>query len=129
MRRQLLFLLPLRVACSSATALESPSVRVLGAIAGYHSVRITTYGGGCHRAGEIEVEVQGLEAVITPYDYTAPPGSPCTRQLIMLEHEARVSFGQRGTARIIVVGIDHRQLSTTNTVGDTLRVERTLEIP
>ena len=92
-------------------------------------ITITTYGDGCHRIGETNVEVHGLEAVITPYDHTAPPGTPCTRQLVTMNHEARVTFDDSGTARIIILGLDHRTLSASNMAGDTVRVERTLEIP
>lgn len=143
MRWYLVMFLPLVVACSGATKPESATVRVLGAIAGYNSddpridvtpipngalVTITTYGDGCHRVGETEVEVHGLEALITPYDYTAPAGAPCTRQLITMEHEASVTFAGSGTARIIVRGLDSSSRSTTNMVGDTIIVERTLEL-
>ena len=92
-------------------------------------VTISTYGSGCHRIGETHVKVHGLEAVITPYDYTAPPGTPCTRQLVTMVHQARVAFNDSGMARIIVLGLDHRTVSAINMIGDTLRVERTLNIP
>ena len=119
-------------------------VRVLGSIAGYNNddpriefvpgngsvlVRVTTYGDGCHSKGETEVRVDGMEALVTPYDYTAPPGTVCTRQLVSTIHEATVQFPGSGTARVRVRGLDRSRMSTQNMIGDTITVERSVVIP
>jgi hypothetical protein len=122
--------------CPAATA-PRDDVRVLGAIAGYNqddpririttapgvaTVTVTTYGGGCHRKGETEVQLRGRKAVITPYDYTAPPGSVCTQPLLAFQHVATLDFGAPGGAHIVVHGMDDRQ-------GKEITVERTVTIP
>lgn len=126
----------LLLACSSA-ATSPDEVRVLGAIAGYNAddpridivtapgsatVRVTTYGGGCHTKGETEVLLRRREAVITPYDYTAPAGTICTLQLVWFSHETTIDFESSGPARIVVRGADHRQRGT-------ITVERAVVIP
>lgn len=141
-RLPLLMLVPLLVACSALTGADR--VRVLGAIAGYLdgdpqvtiqqdgrtiTVLVTTYGGGCHTQGETEVVIDGLMATVTPYDYTATPGTGCTDQLLSFEHRAVVQFPSGGTAQLRIRGIDRRGRSETNMVGDTLVVTRTVAIP
>lgn len=129
-------LLALLTACSSS-ATSPDDVRVLGAIAGYNSndpqidivtapgsatVRVTTYGGGCHSKGDTEVLVRGREAVIIPYDYSAQPGTVCTLQLVSFAHEATIAFGTSGPARILIRGADDRNRRT-------ITVERSVVIP
>jgi hypothetical protein len=91
-------------------------------------VAVTTYGDGCHRRGDTEVRVTGLVATVTPYDYTALPGTPCTRQLVSMRHTAAVTFEQAGTAQIQVRGLDGSTRHAANLVGDTLVVERTVPV-
>ena len=113
-------------------------VRVLGSIAGYNdddpqitldpdgrnvTVAVTTYGSGCHTLGETEVEISGLEAKITPFDYTAAAGTGCDRMLRSFVHSVTLSFASEGTARIQVRGIDNR-----GSAGDTLVIERAVEL-
>lgn len=127
----------LLLGCSSAT--QPDETRVLGAIAGYNqddprieivpgtasvTVRVTTYGNGCYGEGPTEVDVRGREAVILPYDYTAPPGTPCFDILNSFSHEAIVRFDGPGAARILVRGIDGSTASARNPRGDTITVER-----
>jgi hypothetical protein len=59
-----------------------------------------------------------------PYDYTAPPGTPCTRQLVSFEHRATIEFDRSGTATIRVRGIDRRTKSAQNMSGTAIVVER-----
>lgn len=138
MRSITIVLSTLLLGCSSPLT-ESDDGRVLGAIAGYHkddpqieimtapgsaTVKVTTYGGGCHSKGETEVQLRGREAVVTPYDYlVAPPGTACTLQLISFVHEATINFGTTGPAQILVRGVDRRRR------GETITVERTVVIP
>lgn len=136
-----LFIL-LAAGCSLGT--DPDRVRVLGQIAGYLegdpqvsleqdgraiTVRVTTYGSGCHTPGETDVVVEGLTATITPWDYTAPPGTGCTDQLLSFEHRVAVQFASSGTAELRIRGIDIGSRSATNMVGDTLVVTRTVELP
>jgi hypothetical protein len=114
-------------------------VRMLGAIAGYNNddpritiaatgrtvvVEVTTYGGGCHSRGETEVSRTGMTAEIVPYDYTAPPGTPCTMQLLSFRHTAAIEFDQAGTATIRVRGIDGSSRSAQDVGGTEIVVER-----
>jgi hypothetical protein len=130
---------------SSASPGGSPDrVQVLGAIAGFNhddpritvtqqdgavTVRVTTYGGGCHSKGPTHVQVQGMEALVIPYDYTAPPGTPCTLILLGFVHEATLRFDGRGTGRVRVRGMDHSTISAANPRGDTITVERSIAVP
>ena len=141
--RLLSFLLILLASgCSVFT--DPDRVRVLGEIAGYLegdpqvgieqdgrtvTVLVTTYGSGCHTMGETDVVVEGLTATITPWDYTAPPGTACTDQLLSFEHRAVVQFATSGTAELRIRGIDISSRSATNMVGDTLVVTQTVELP
>ena len=136
MRSAALVLFTLLLGCSSSIT-EPDDGRVLGAIAGYNhddprieimtvpgsaTVKVTTYGGGCHRKGETEIQVRGREEMVTPYDYAGPRGAICTLQLVSFVHEATVAFGTSGSARILVRGADHRR-------GETITLERTVVIP
>ena len=118
-------------------------VRQLGEIKGYNNddprieistsgrtvqVVVTTYGDGCLSKGDTEVRVEGLEADITPYDYTAPPGSVCTRQLVSVRHTATVTFSGAGEATIRIHGIDASKRSAANMRGDRIVVERKVRV-
>ena len=138
----LLLLVPLLSTCGVLTGADR--VRVLGAIAGYMdgdpqvtvqqdgrtvTVLVTTYGGGCHTPGETDVVIDGLIATITPWDYTATPGTECTHQLLSFEHRAVVPFSSGGTAQLRIRGMDISRRSAGNMVGDTLVVTRTVAVP
>jgi hypothetical protein len=116
-------------------------VRELGAIKGYNNddpritlaadgrdvrVRVSTYGGGCHSRGETEVETAGAGALVTPFNYTAPAGTPCTRVLRELVHETTIRFQQPGTVTVRVRGIDGSTRHAGNLAGDVITVERTI---
>jgi hypothetical protein len=125
-------LIPLVLACNPVTSPHE--ARVLGSIAGYATgdpqieiitgaesviVRLTTYGDACYRQGETEVEVRGMDAEVTPYDYVRmEEGAACPAILRGFAHEAEIVFDSAGEAQIVVRGVD--------LVGDTLRVEHTL---
>lgn len=89
------------------------------------SVSVMTFGPGCYRKGETEVEVDGLEAVVRPYNYSPLPGSPCTRDLRPFVHSATIRFGEGGTARVVVHGLS----TANNPYGDPITVERTVALP
>lgn len=125
--------------CSSST--EPTATRVLGTIIGFNAddpqisvvvdgraarVTVLTYGNGCFSAAGTDVEVNRLEATVAPYDYD--PG--CNqRDLRQVEHTATVHFDEAGTAQIYIKGLDVSRLSSSNPVGDTVMVERTVMIP
>jgi len=83
-----------------------------------------TIGGGCTRTGPTSTSVQGLVALIEPFDSVVtqlPPNWGCTMELRGLEHTATVRFAAAGTA---TVRVDGRGES-----GDTtLVIERTVVI-
>ncbi|MEX0909542.1 MAG: hypothetical protein WDZ58_07235 [Gemmatimonadaceae bacterium] len=127
--------------CTTTTAPDR--VRQLGEIAGFNNgdpyvtieqdgrrvdVSITTYGDGCHTQGETEVVMNGLGAEVTPYDYSAARGSFCTRELRSSVHRASLNFERSGMAQIRIRGIDASTRSSTNLIGDTLVVVRTVEL-
>ena len=74
------------------------------------TVTVTTTGpDGCWRKASTEVEIDGLSAVIRPYDVDeaeATPGIACTQAIVHLEHEAELRFDSTGTAGIEVRGRD-----------------------
>ena len=131
------------VSCSLITGSDSDRVRKLGVIAtsgdnGSPRIRLqvegrrvtvtaATYGDGCYTAGDTELAVRGLEAEITPYDHAA--GRVCTRELRIFEHRVTVAFESPGTARVRIRGINDRTSGGANMVGDTLVVERLVEVP
>jgi hypothetical protein len=84
-------------------------------------VQVTTYGGGCHRKGEVEVEVDGMAAQISPYDYVlVQAGMACADILHVFTHDVAVDFGGSGEARITIRGTDIR--------GEEIRVQRVVRI-
>jgi hypothetical protein len=105
----------------SCTAFEPDSIRTLGFIAGVgcsspqidfpdtvqagvdFNVRVNTFGGGCHAAGDTEFTVEGFEAVISPYDIERR-SNICTTDLRVFEHEAIIRFGAAGTGYVTVRG-------------------------
>lgn len=69
------------------------------------TVSITTWGGGCIAKGDEEVRVDGLTAIITPFDVDNRSGQmACTDDLRRYTHEARVTFNSMGTGTVRVVG-------------------------
>lgn len=86
------------------------------------NVVVRTIGGGCIRAkAHDNVSIEGLQAVIQPYDSLNVRSQRCRADLIFFRHVAEVMFGQRGTATVRVVG---RFGETDSTVT----VERTIVV-
>ena len=69
------------------------------------SVTVRTYGGGCVRQGVSEVAVNGLTAVIEPFDSVHVAAQVCTDILRLFRHVVAVSFTERGTATLRIVGL------------------------
>lgn len=67
------------------------------------TVSVQTYGDGCFEKGGTEVEVDGLEATVTPYDIHVD--RRCVeRSLKTFNHVATVRFDSAGTARVTLRG-------------------------
>ncbi len=66
-------------------------------------IAATTLGGGCERAGETEVSVQGSVATVTPYDYTQR-AVDCPDLLRHLPHTATLRFASPGPAVVRLQG-------------------------
>lgn len=104
-----------------APRIEAPATASVGAPV---AVTVRTYGGGCIGRGPTSTAVQGLVAVIEPFDSVVirlPPNWACTLELRLLEHVATVQFAEPGTATIRILG--------RREPGDSpLSVERTIVI-
>jgi hypothetical protein len=91
-------------------------------------VAVTTNGGGCLSKGNTVTRVSSLQADVTPWDYTAPPGTACTRQLVSVRHTATLLFDRAGEAVIRVHGLDASTANATKLRGDTIVVQRTVRV-
>lgn len=127
------------VACSGA---EQPR-RVIGTLAHYgdpvrvevpssvglgedFQVKVTTYGGGCLDKGDTEVERDGLEVSIRPYDLdTSVPKYPCTADLALYTHIVELRFEEAGEAQLRIFGL---RKDASNPQGTLITVTRTLEV-
>jgi hypothetical protein len=73
------------------------------------TIEVITYGGGCISQGNTEVQVDGLEAVVAPYDhdvsYQLPEDTVCTAELRLFTHRASIRFDRIGTASVSVYGM------------------------
>lgn len=85
------------------------------------TVRVTTYGGGCIRKGNMVVELAASAAELTTYDHEVSHtmGGVCTDDLRLYEHTATMRFHNPGTARITVHGVERPS-------GKMISVERML---
>lgn len=114
-------------------------VRRMGSIAGYNSddprvtlvqsgrrvdVSVISYGGGCERQGDTEVVVTGLDAMVTPFDFTDVDAQVCTQVLKSFDHRVSIEFPAAGTGTIRVRG-----LSPAWGVADTIVVTREVTLP
>lgn len=68
-------------------------------------VTVTTYGDDCTTVDRTDVEVNGLVAIIRPFDKSATR-SVCADTLFSYEHVATIRFADAGTATISVLGYD-----------------------
>ena len=69
------------------------------------SVSVHTFGGGCKRVGPTEVVINGLDAEVTPFDYTMTgDGVVCTDIFRVFEHEASLTFAAVGSATVTIRG-------------------------
>ena len=71
------------------------------------AITVYTVGGGCTRMGPTTSSVQGLIAVVEPFDSVVtqlPPNWGCPMDLRGLEHATTVQFDAAGAATIRFVG-------------------------
>ena len=86
-------------------------------------VRVTTYGGGCIRKGSVETDIEGLRAMVTPYNERIRSGWPvridCTDDLAFYTHTATLRFTRAGVATVVIQGLrkpEHDTITVTRTV-------------
>ena len=100
-----------RCTTASSSGTRWPTCRHQNPNHGISGVPITlafyTVGGGCTRTGPTSASVDGLVAVIQPFDSVVtelPPNWGCPMDLRGLEHTATVRFASAGTATVQVLG-------------------------
>jgi hypothetical protein len=104
---------------SDSVVVEVPATVTRGVV---FEVAITTYGGGCVRQGDTQVEVSGLTANVEPYQLVvADEDVICTQELRTFRNVAQLRFNQAGTGRIRFHGL-------SRIAGDTITVERTVVV-
>jgi hypothetical protein len=131
------------LAASAAAACQSPSgseeIRVSGTLE-YHGSPVTvevpaqvvagsdfqvalrTWGGGCTRAGEVEVRGSARTLELEPFDYMVRgPDIACPDLLGSFDHVATLRFASPGAAVVRIVG--RREPG-----GDRITVERPVEV-
>jgi hypothetical protein len=104
---------------TNGLSLEVPDQFEVGVPA---TVTVATYFGGCARDGPTLVHVDGLLAVIEPYDEMLAPeaGRFCPSFLRSFPHSAQVEFRESGDATVRVIGIDHAGGDTLMTYDTTV---------
>ncbi len=83
------------------------------------TMSVITYGGGCVRKGPTEVSIDGLDAVVEPFDSVHVAAEACTLELSRFLHEVSLQFAERGTATVRVIGMtepSNMVLTVTRTV-------------
>ncbi len=86
------------------------------------NISVLTHGGGCISQGETRVSVDGLLAVIEPFDsIVVGDDLVCTLELRVFTHTVLLQFGQTGIATARVIGIREPG-------GDTISVDRTFVV-
>lgn len=73
--------------------------------AGIINITIDTYGTGCYKPGDQDVQIDVLDVVITPYDF-APLEACSVQELQTFVHQIEFSIGQTGTLLVRVNGRD-----------------------
>lgn len=66
-------------------------------------IRVTTFGDGCVRFGETELDIILGRPRVIPLDYVTS-GVDCDLLLQTFEHEVEWAFGQRGVGHVTVQG-------------------------
>jgi hypothetical protein len=85
------------------------------------AVTVNTVGSSsCTRPNGATLAVAGNTAVITPYDFVAPPGTACTEDLHAFPRSVNVTFTSVGVGRI--------QVKSRSFAGDTATFELELQV-
>ena len=66
-------------------------------------VSVRTYGGGCISKGDTEVEIEGRNVDVVPYDIHDGE-SNCTDDLALFEHRVTVTIAEPGLAEVRIRG-------------------------
>jgi hypothetical protein len=85
---------------SDPAIIEMPTIVSVGEA---FSARIVTYGGGCIDYHSTEVEAEGADTVIEPYDRHSG-ASVCTSDLRTISHDVTLRFDAAGTETVVVRG-------------------------
>ena len=94
------------MARSSIQAIVTPQRVRAGAS---FAITINTLGSGsCTRADGDRVETRDLLAEVSPFNWEAPAGTACTRDLRLFPHEVTLRFDRAGYATIRVHARDAR---------------------
>lgn len=75
-------------------------------------VGIVTYGGGCHRKGEVEKIWTGGGVTLTPYDYRNERRRDCSIDIQAFDHVAEVTFTEPGVGIVRIQGREATMLET-----------------
>jgi len=89
-------------------------------------VTVTTFGNGCDRAGEVEVEMRGLVATLHPYDYTRRDAAACDPAVRRFPRSTTLTFAERGDALVRVQG--RRIGPGTPPGGAMIQIERSVRV-
>ena len=68
-------------------------------------ILVRTYGGGCITRNGTDVESNGFQADVIPYDLNSG-AEVCTDELRMFDHTATLAFSSTGTALIRIHGLE-----------------------
>lgn len=67
------------------------------------SITVRSFGNGCFQEAETTASVDGLSAVVVPFD-SIRVDVACTEQLRVFEHVATLTFSRAGVASVAIVG-------------------------
>ena len=81
------------------------------------TVRVVTIGNGCHRKGEVKVDIEGLVATVEPYDSVCVGCSVCNDIGLSFTYIAKLPFPEPGVATVRIRGLV--------APGDTVRTVQT----
>ena len=101
---------------------EAPEVEVpaTAAAGAPFTVKITSYGGGCIRAGRTEVSVSGSVATVEPYQIIEKR-EICTADLRIEVNTASIRFDTPGPAKVVFRGLN-------DAANEVITVERTVQV-
>lgn len=69
------------------------------------TVRVVTFGNGCFRQGHIDVSIDGLVALVEPYDSVCVGCGACLDIGRTFTHVATLPFSDPGVATVRIIGL------------------------